>query len=58
MNGLAAVPVMALVIIIANRKDVMGQFVNSKASNVLGWIIVLIMALAGVALIFNLVTGK
>ena len=58
LNGLAAAPVMALVIIIANRKDVMGQFVNSKASNVLGWVIVLIMALAGVALIFNLVTGK
>lgn len=28
LNGLAAAPVMALVIIIANRKDVMGQFVN------------------------------
>ena len=58
LNGLAAPPLMALVIMIANRKDVMGRFVNSRASNVLGWAIVLIMALAGVALIVNLATGQ
>lgn len=57
LNGLAAPPLMALVIMIANRKDIMGQFVNSRASNVIGWTITLIMALAGMALIFNLVTG-
>ncbi len=58
LNGLAAAPVMALVIIIANRKDVMGQFANSRTTNVLGWGIVLIMALAGVAMLFNRVIGK
>ncbi len=58
LNGLAAPPLMALVIMIANRKDVMGRFVNSRASNILGWAIVLIMALAGVALIINLATGQ
>jgi Mn2+/Fe2+ NRAMP family transporter len=58
LNGLAAPPLMALVIMIANRKDIMGRFVNSKASNVLGWVIVLIMTLAGVALIVNLSAGR
>jgi NRAMP (natural resistance-associated macrophage protein)-like metal ion transporter len=58
LNGLAAPPLMALIIMIANKKDVMGRFVNSRASNVLGWIIVLIMALAGMALIVNLATGQ
>ena len=58
LNGLAAPPLMALVIMIANRKDIMGRFVNSKASTVLGWVIVLIMTLAGVALIVNLSTGR
>jgi NRAMP (natural resistance-associated macrophage protein)-like metal ion transporter len=58
LNGLAAPPLMALVIMIANRKDIMGRYVNSKASNVLGWVIVLIMTLAGVALIVNLATGQ
>lgn len=57
LNGLAAPPLMALVIMIANRKDVMGRFVNSKASSVLGWAIVLIMSLAGIALIANLAVG-
>jgi NRAMP (natural resistance-associated macrophage protein)-like metal ion transporter len=58
LNGLAAPPLMALVIMIANRKDIMGRFVNSRTSNILGWTIVLIMTLAGVALILNLVTGQ
>lgn len=58
LNGLAAPPLMALIILIANIKDVMGQFVNSRASNILGWTITLIMTLAGVALIVNLAMGK
>jgi len=57
LNGLAAPPLMALVITIANRSDVMGPFVNSRASNVLGWTIVLVMAVAGIALLLNLATG-
>ena len=49
---------MALVIMIANRKDIMGQFVNSRASNILGWMIVMIMALAGLTLIVSLAMGR
>jgi NRAMP (natural resistance-associated macrophage protein)-like metal ion transporter len=58
LNGLAAPPLMALVIMITNKKDVMGRFVNSRASNVLGWVIVFIMTLAGFALIVNLAIGQ
>ena len=58
LNGLVAPPLMALVVMIANRKDIMGRFINSKATSILGWIIVLIMAMVGVALIFNLATGQ
>ncbi|WP_332449858.1 NRAMP family divalent metal transporter [Methanoculleus sp.] len=57
LNGLVAPPLMALIIRIANRKEVMGQFVNSRASSVLGWVIVLVMALASAALIVNLAIG-
>jgi NRAMP (natural resistance-associated macrophage protein)-like metal ion transporter len=56
LNGLVAPLLMVLVIIIANKKDVMGRFVNSRVSNILGWAIVLIMSLAGAAFIFNLLT--
>lgn len=45
-------------LMIANRKDIVGQFVNSRVSNALGWMIVLIMTLAGLALIVNLATGQ
>lgn len=58
LNGLAAPPLMVLVIMIANRKDIMGQFVNSRGSNIVGWTITLIMALAGTVLIVNLATGQ
>ena len=58
LNGLAAPPLMALVVLIANRKDVMGRFVNSRVSNVLGWTIVAVMALAGAALVVNLAVGS
>ena len=58
LNGLTAPPLMALIIIIANRKDIMGRFVNSRASNFLGWAIVLIMTLTGMALILNLLRGQ
>jgi Mn2+/Fe2+ NRAMP family transporter len=57
LNGLAAPPLMALIILLANKKDVMGRFVNSRLSNALGWTIVAVMALAGAALVVNLVTG-
>lgn len=57
LNGLIAPPLMALVVILANRKDVMGRFVNSRLSNALGWTIVAVMALAGGALLFDLATG-
>jgi len=36
----------------------MGRFINSTAGNVLGRIIALIIALVGVAWIFNLETGQ
>lgn len=58
LNGLSAPPLMALVTRSANREDIMGRFVNSRASNVLGWVIVRVMALTGAALIINLAIGR
>ena len=55
LNGLAAPPLMALVILIANNKRIMGKFVNKKISNIVGWIITLIMSIAGILLIIELV---
>jgi NRAMP (natural resistance-associated macrophage protein)-like metal ion transporter len=57
LNGLAAPPLMALVILIANNKNIMGKFVNKRISNIAGWMIVLIMAIAGILLIIDLLKG-
>lgn len=55
LNGLAAPPLMALVILIANNKNIMGKFVNKRISNIIGWIIVLTMTIAGILLIIDLI---
>jgi len=51
LNGLAAPPLMALVILIANDGNIMGKFVNKRAGNIMGWLIVLVMTIAGVLLV-------
>jgi NRAMP (natural resistance-associated macrophage protein)-like metal ion transporter len=57
LNGLAAPPLMILVILIANNKNIMGKFVNKRISNIAGWVIVLVMAIAGILLIIDLLKG-
>ena len=57
LSGLVAPPLMALIVMLAGRKDVMGRFASSRLSTLLGWTIVGVMALAGVVLIVGLATG-
>ncbi len=57
LNGLAAPPLMALVILTANNKKIMGKFVNKRIANIVGWMIVLVMTLAGILLIIDLLKG-
>lgn len=55
LNGLAAPPLMVLIILIANNKKIMGKFVSKKFGNIAGWIIVLFMSMAGIFLLVDLV---
>jgi NRAMP (natural resistance-associated macrophage protein)-like metal ion transporter len=57
LNGLAAPALMVLVILIANNKDIMGKFVNKRSSNIVGWVITLVMAIAAVLFIINSLRG-
>ena len=57
LNGLAAPPLMILIILIAGNKKIMGKFVNKKFGNVAGWIIVLFMSIAGIFLLVDLIRG-
>jgi Mn2+/Fe2+ NRAMP family transporter len=50
INGVIAAPLLVVVLIIANDRRLMGNYVNGHAANILGWITVALMAVASIAL--------
>ena len=50
INGVAAVPIMAIMMLIATRKKIMGSFTLPLALRLLGWIATAVMALAALAM--------
>lgn len=54
LNGVCAPPLLVLIMLIANNKNIMGRRTNSKISNILGWGIVAIMSVSAIALLFSL----
>ena len=50
INGVAAVPIMAMIMLMASRKAVMGQFTLTKRLAVLGWLGTAIMAAAAIGM--------
>jgi len=51
---LAIVPML----IICNKKDIMGNFVNTKKVNILGWIIALVIIVLNIILLYLTYTGR
>ena len=58
INGVLAVPVMALLMLMARRKDVMGRFVVGGPLYWLGWLSTLAMLLSVVAMGVGFFVGK
>ncbi len=50
INGVIAAPLLIVVMIVANNRRLMGDYVNGYAANILGWLTVAIMAVASIAL--------
>lgn len=50
LNGLVAVPIMVVAMVLASRKSVMGPFVIGRTLKILGWIATAVMAVAGVGM--------
>jgi NRAMP (natural resistance-associated macrophage protein)-like metal ion transporter len=50
INGVISVPIMAVMMLLAVRPDVMGQFIISTRLKLLGWLATLMMALAVAAM--------
>jgi len=53
INGIVAVPVMVVMMIMARQKRVMGPFVLSATMSVIGWAATAVMAVAALALIWT-----
>ena len=57
LNGVVAAPLLFLLIFIANNKKIMGRYVNTRKSNILAWIIAVVMTIAGIALVIQVLQG-
>lgn len=55
INGVGAPLLMILVLLITNNKTIMKEHTNTRFSNVLGWIITVIMSVGAIALLLSLV---
>ena len=51
INGAAAVPIMIIIMLIASRKQVMGQFVLRPLLKALGWLATVVMAVAAIGML-------
>lgn len=54
INGVISVPIMAVMMLMAARKDIMGQFVITNRLKVLGWAATLMMMVAVSAMLFSM----
>ncbi|MFZ6655964.1 NRAMP family divalent metal transporter [Undibacterium sp. TJN19] len=54
INGVISVPIMVVMMLMAVRKDIMGQFVITTRLKVLGWLATLMMALAVLAMLLTM----
>jgi NRAMP (natural resistance-associated macrophage protein)-like metal ion transporter len=55
LNGIAAPPLMAIILLICNNPKIMGKHTNGFWSNFLGWIITGVMAIASIALLITFI---
>lgn len=54
LNGVLAPPLMVLILLMANDKKIMGKRTNGIWSNILGWIITIVMGGASIGLLWQL----
>lgn len=53
LNGIAAPPLMVMILLICNNKKIMGKNTNGWFSNIAGWLITVVMAIAALSLLFT-----
>ncbi len=58
INGVISVPIMAVMLLMAVRQDIMGQFVISFRLRVMGWVGTAAMTIAVIAMFWSLTLGR
>lgn len=53
-NGIVAPMVLVPIVIISSNKKIMGEWVNKPLTKILGWIIIAVMSIAGIASIISI----
>jgi NRAMP (natural resistance-associated macrophage protein)-like metal ion transporter len=53
-NGIVAPVVLVLIVLIGSNKKIMGEWVNKRSTTVIGWLVTLIMVVAGIAAIVSM----
>lgn len=53
INGVAAPPLLVVVMLVSNNKEVMGKRINGLATNIVGWLAAAIMFAAAAAMFFT-----
>jgi NRAMP (natural resistance-associated macrophage protein)-like metal ion transporter len=58
INGIAIPPVLVFMLLLVNKKDLMGDFVNSRLYDVIAWSTTVVMTLLTIAYLWTLRTGS
>lgn len=53
-NGLTSPLILALIVLLSSNRAIMGHWTNKKSTTVIGWLVTLVMTVAGVAAIWAL----
>lgn len=51
LNGVIAVPIMAAMMVVVSRRQIMGDFIATRSQRLFGWAATLVMAMAAVAML-------
>ena len=58
VNGIALPPVLIFMLLLVNKKDLMGEYVNSPLYNVIAWVTTVIMTVLSIAWFWTLRAGS
>jgi len=53
VNGMVAPVVLVLIVLLSSNRKLMGEWVNKKIVSGIGWLVVVVMALAGIGAIYS-----